>query len=149
MQRLSGGAGVAPALHRPLTGNVLVFVLEDDPEWGDWSVAQLRAQAKIHRLAINPVIYSELSLTFSTAEALDRTIDELGLTMIEMPPPALFLASKAFVLYRGRGGTKSNVLADFFIGAHAAVSRYPILTRDTRRYSTYFSSVKLIAPDQT
>lgn len=127
--------------------NVLVDVLEDDPEWADWSIGQLRAQSKIHRLAINPIIYSELSLTFSTVEALDRTINDLGLAMIELPRPALFLAGKAFVRYRRQGGQKSNVLADFFIGAHAAVSRYPLLTRDTRRYSTYFAGVSLIAPD--
>jgi len=127
--------------------NVLVDVLEDDPEWADWSIGQLRAQSKIHRLAINPIIYSELSLTFSTVDALDRTIDDLGLTMIEIPRPALFLAGKAFVRYRRQGGKKENVLADFFIGAHAAVSSYPLLTRDTRRYSTYFIDVKLITPD--
>ena len=127
--------------------NVLVNVLENDPEWADWSIGQLRAQSKVHRLAINPVIYSELSLTFSTIEALDQTIDELGLALIELPRPALFLACKAFVRYRRQGGTKSNVLADFYIGAHAAVSRYPLLTRDTRRYLSYFADVKLIAPE--
>lgn len=128
--------------------NVLVDVLEDDPEWAGWSIGQLRAQSKIHRLAINPVIYSELSLTFSTVEALDRAVDDLGLAVIEIPRPALFLAGKAFVRYRRQGGKKNNVLTDFFIGAQAAVSRYPILTRDSRRYSTYFTDVKLIAPDQ-
>jgi predicted nucleic acid-binding protein len=128
--------------------NVLVDVLEDDPEWADWSVSQLRAQSQIHRLAINPIIYAELSLTFSTVEALDRTVDDLGLTLMEIPKPALFLAGKAFVRYRRQGGRKQNVLADFFIGAHAAVSRYPLLTRDTRRYSSYFADVKLISPDQ-
>jgi predicted nucleic acid-binding protein len=126
--------------------NVLVDVLEDDPEWADWSIGQLRAQSKIHRLAINPVIYSELSLTFSTVEALDRTIGDLGLTMIEIPRPALFLAGKAFVRYRRQGGKKSNVLPDFFIGAHAAVAGYPVLTRDTQRYATYFSGVSLVSP---
>lgn len=127
--------------------NVLVDVLGNDPEWADWSIGQLRAQSRIHRLAINPVIYSELSLTFSTVEALDRTIDDLGLMMIEIPRPALFLAGKAFVRYRRQGGRKENVLADFFIGAHAAVSRCPILTRDTRRYSRYFLDVKVITPE--
>ncbi|MDX9943190.1 MAG: type II toxin-antitoxin system VapC family toxin [Azonexus sp.] len=127
--------------------NVLVDVLEDDPEWADWSIGQLRAQSKIHRLAINPVIYSELSLTFSTVEALDRAVDDLGLSIIEIPRPALFLAGKAFVRYRRQGGKKENVLADFFIGAHAAVSRFPVLTRDTRRYASYFASVTLIAPE--
>jgi len=127
--------------------NVLVDVLENDPEWADWSIGQLRAQAKIQRLAINPIIYSELSLTFSTVEALDRTIDSLGLTMIEVPRPALFLAGKAFLRYRRQGGTKGNVLGDFFIGAHAAVSGHAILTRDTRRFASYFPSVKLVTPD--
>ena len=126
--------------------NVLVDVLEDDPLWADWSIGQLRAQSKIHRLAINTIIYSELSLTFSTVEALDETVADLGLVMIEVPRPALFLAGKAFVRYRRHGGAKGNVLSDFFIGAHAAVSGYPLLTRDTRRYSSYFTDVKLIAP---
>lgn len=127
--------------------NVLVDVLEDDPEWADWSIGQLRAQSKIHRLAINPIIYAELSLTFSTVEALDQALDDLGLTMVELPRPALFIAGKAFVRYRRQGGTKGNVLGDFFIGAHAAVSKYPVLTRDTRRYASYFPSVNLIAPE--
>ena len=129
--------------------NVLVDVLENDPDWANWSIGQLRAQSKVYRLAINPIIYSELSLTFSTVEALDQTIEELGLVLIELPRAALFLAGKAFVRYRRQGGTKTNVLGDFFIGAHAAVSGHPVLTRDTRRYSAYFTDVKLIAPDVT
>ena len=128
--------------------NVLVDVLENDASWAEWSISQLRAQSKIHQLAINPIIYSELSLTFSTVEALDQTLDDLGLTMIEMPRAALFLAGKAFVRYRRQGGIKSNVLGDFFIGAHAAVSQYPLLTRDTRRYSSYFPGVDIIAPEE-
>ena len=124
--------------------NVLVDVLENDPEWADWSIGQLRAQSKV--LAINPIIYSELSLTFSTVEALDKAIEDLGLTLVEVPRSALFLAGKAFARYRRQSGTKNNVLADFFIGAHAAVSRLPLLTRDTRRYTSYFSDVKLVSP---
>ena len=126
--------------------NVLVDVLENDPDWADWSIGQLRAQSQIHPLAINPIIYAELSLTFSTVEALDDTLEKLGLTIMELPRPALFLAGKAFVRYRRAGGKKSNVLADFFIGAHAAVIGCPLLTRDTNRYQRYFPSVKLIAP---
>lgn len=126
--------------------NVLVDVLENDLTWVDWSIAQLRAQSKTQGLAINPIIYSELSLTFTSAETLDETIADLGLNFLELPRPALFLAGKAFIRYRRQGGTKNNVLADFFIGAHAAVARLPILTRDTRRYSAYFPGVALIAP---
>jgi predicted nucleic acid-binding protein len=125
--------------------NVLVDVLENDPDWSDWSVAQLRAQAQIHRLVINPVIYAELSLTFSTVEALDDALAGLQIPVIDIPRPALFLAGKAFVRYRRRGGTKTNVLADFFIGAHAAVAGLPVLTRDVRRVAGYFPTVALIA----
>ena len=78
---------------------------------------------------------------------MDKTIEDLGLALVEVPRPTLFLAGKAFVRYRRQGGNKNNVLADLFIGAHAAVSRYPLLTRDTRRYSSYFADVKLIAPE--
>lgn len=127
--------------------NVLVDVFEDDPQWADWSIGQLRAQSKIHRLAINPIIDAELSLTFSTVEALDKTLGDMGLVMLEVPRPALFLAGKAFVRYRRSGETKSNVLSDFFIGAHAAVSGLPVLTHDTTRYQSYFTGVVLIAPE--
>lgn len=127
--------------------NVLVDLLEDDPEWADWSVAQLRAQSQLHKLCINPVIYAELSLTFSTFEALDEVLDSLRLPVIELPRPALFLAGKAFAQYRRRGGTKANVLPDFFNGAHAAVARWPVLTRDASRYASYFPTVALVTPD--
>lgn len=126
--------------------NVLVDVLADDPEWADWSVAQLQMQSQIHRLIINPIIYAELSLTFSSVEALDEAVSGLELHVVEIPRPALFLAGKAFVKYRRHGGIKNNVLADFFIGAHAAVSGMPVLTRDTRRYKNYYPNVKLISP---
>ena len=126
--------------------NVLVDVLEDDPEWADWSIGQLRTQSRVHRLIINPVIYAELSLTFSTVEALDEVLAGMQLPVVEMPRPALFLAGKAFAQYRRRGGTKGNVLADFFIGAHAAVAGWPILTRDGSRYQSYFPTVNLVMP---
>ncbi|SFM45973.1 type II toxin-antitoxin system VapC family toxin [Variovorax sp. OV329] len=126
--------------------NVLVDMLENDPDWADWSIGQLRAQSQVRKLVINPVIYAELSLTFSSAESLDDTLAALQIAVVEIPRPALFLAGKAFVKYRRQGGTKSNVLADFFIGAHAAVARWPVLTRDVHRYSAYFPTVELIAP---
>lgn len=126
--------------------NVLVDVLEDDPEWADWSVAQLRAQSKVHRLVINPIIYAELSLTFSTFEGLDGVLASLELPVEEVPRPALFLAGKAFVKYRREGGSKHNVLGDFFIGAHAAVNGWPVLTRDPRRYRHHFPSVTVVSP---
>ena len=128
--------------------NVLVDVLENDPDWADWSVAQLRAQAQIHRLVINPVIYAELSLTFATVEALDDALAGLQIPVMDIPKPALFLAGKAFVKYRRQGGTRTNVLADFFIGAHAAVAGLPGLTRDVRRDAGHLPAVLLISPTE-
>ena len=126
--------------------NVLVDVLQNDPQWADGSIAQLRAQAQLHALAINPVIYAELSLSFSTFEALDRVVATMELAMREVPRPALFLAGKAYLQYRRRGGAKAQVLPDFFIGAHAAVEGWPLLTRDASRFRTYFPRLEVIAP---
>ncbi len=126
--------------------NVLVDVLQDDPQWADWSVAKIRAQSRVHELAINPIIYAEISLSFSTLEALDGVVDSLRLSMRDIPRPALFLAAKAFIQYRRRGGRKTQVLPDFFIGAHAAVAGWTLLTRDASRFRTYFPSLQVIAP---
>ena len=126
--------------------NVLVDVLQDDPQWADWSISQLRAQASIHPLIINPIIYAEVSLSFSTLEGLDSAVLTLALQLREIPRPALFLAAKAYAQYRKRGGSKLQVLPDFFIGAHAAVEGWPLLTRDASRFKTYFPTLDLIAP---
>ena len=126
--------------------NVLVDVLSNEPQWADWSIHQLRMQSKIHVLSINPIIYAELSSAFTKIEDLENVVKTMQLKMIQIPRPALFLAAKAFHLYRQRGGVKHNVLGDFFIGAHAAVNQVPILTRDTQRYQTYFPTVRLISP---
>lgn len=125
---------------------VLVDVLQDDPEWAEWSIGQLRAQAKIHELVIDPVVYAELSLSFSALENLDRVVATMKLAMREIPRPALFLAGKAYLQYRRRGGIKTQVLPDFFIGAHAAVEGWPLLTRDASRFRTYFPSLDVVAP---
>ncbi|PIV32871.1 MAG: DNA-binding protein [Lysobacterales bacterium CG02_land_8_20_14_3_00_62_12] len=126
--------------------NVLVDVLEDDPDWAEWSLVQLRAQSQVHDLIINPVIYAELSLAFDSVQRLDRVIASIGISLHDLPRPALFLAGRAFVKYRRAGGSKANVLADFFIGAHAAVIDCAILTRDPRRYRNYFPTVALVTP---
>src|SRR5258706_13894197 len=127
--------------------NVLVDVLEDDPKWADWSVRQLRAQSQVHELFINPVIYAELSLAFESVQALDDTIVGLALVFRELSRPALFLAGRAFVRYRRERGARSNMLADFFIGAQAAVLGCGILTRDALPYHPYFKTRPLITPD--
>ena len=126
--------------------NVLMDVLENDPEWADWSIGQMRTHAKVHELAINDIIYAELSLAFERIEELDAAVESLALRVLDIPRPALFLAGKAFLRYRRNGGTKANVLPDFLIGAHAAVEGVGILTRDVRRYASYFPSVSVISP---
>ena len=126
--------------------NVLIDVVQDDPQWAAWSVGQLRAQARLHELAINPVIYAELSLSYTTLEALDRVVRTLELRLCEVPRPALYLAGRAYLQYRQRGGQKTGVLPDFFIGAHAAVEGWPLLTRDAARFRTYFPTLEIVAP---
>ena len=126
--------------------NVLVDVLQNDPQWADWSVAQMRAQSSLHALVINPIIYAEMSLSFSTLEALDDVVATLALDLREIPRPALFLAAKAYAQCRRRGGSKLQVLPDFFIGAHAAVEGWPLLTRDASRFRTYFPTLDVLAP---
>jgi hypothetical protein len=126
--------------------NVLVDVLQDDPQWAEWSIGQMRAQAALHALVINPVIYAEMSLSFSTIEALDDVVQTLALELREIPRPALFLAAKAYAQYRRRGGRRAQVLPDFFIGAHAAVEGWPLLTRDASRFKTYFPTLDVLAP---
>lgn len=114
--------------------------------WFEWSVKTLEQLDQSNQLVINPVIYAEASITFNTIESYQSYIDELGFNLFEIPKEALFLAGKAFLSYRKRKGNKSNVLPDFFIGAHAAVNNYKLVTRDKDRFSTYFPTVELIIP---
>jgi predicted nucleic acid-binding protein len=127
--------------------NVLLDVLQEDPRWSGWSQEQLETASLTDRLAINAVIYSELSMAFARIEELEAVISEAALMVDAIPREALFLAGKVFLDYRRRKGSKQGVLPDFYIGAHAAVNGYPILTRDTARYRSYFPTVRLIAPD--
>ncbi|MDX8439039.1 type II toxin-antitoxin system VapC family toxin [Mesorhizobium australafricanum] len=127
--------------------NVLLDLVTDDPNWADWSVAQLEAASLNGPLLINDVVYAELAVRYARIEDLDAFLDAAGLEMAPMPRTALFLAGKAFTLYRRSGGHKTGVLPDFIIGAHAAVGRLSLLTRDVGRYRTCFPSLKLITPD--
>ena len=127
--------------------NVLLDVLQNDPQWADWSQGQLESASLTDSLAINAVIYSELSLAFERIEELEAVLSEASLSVEPIPREALFLAGKAFLTYRrSRKGTKQGVLPDFYIGAHAAVGAIAILTRDVSRYRSYFPTVKLITP---
>ena len=126
---------------------VLIDVLENDPKWANWSQRQLEVAALNHPLAINAVIYAELSVGFRRMEECDAMLASAKIDLRDIPREALFLAGKAFQRYRARGGTRTSTLPDFFIGAHAAVLDIPLLTRDVRRYADYFPSLVLLAPD--
>lgn len=129
-----------------LDANVILDIWNADPAWSIWSSTQMRNQSLLHKLAVNPIIYSEISVSFTTPATLNRRLAELEVEVLDIPREAAFLAGKAYIHYRRRGGPKNNLLPDFFIGAHAAVLGCALLTRDTRRYVTYFPSVRLIAP---
>lgn len=130
-----------------LDTNVLLDVVTDDAAWRPWSEQQLEAAALRDRLGLCPSVYAELSPAFATIESLDEMLAIAGIAIVPMPRPALFLAGKVFLEYRRRGGSRTGVLADFFVGAQAAVERAPLITRDAARYRTYFPTVELIAPE--
>jgi predicted nucleic acid-binding protein len=127
--------------------NVLVDVLENDPDWADWSIGQLRAQAQIHRLVINPVIYAELAPCYRDERDLNlHLLPTTDFKRLALPYSAGFPAARAFAAYRKAGGARLSPLPDFFIGAHAEAEGHTLLTRDPLRYRTYFPKVKLIVP---
>jgi predicted nucleic acid-binding protein len=116
------------------------------PRWANWSQHQLESWSIKGRLFINGVVYAEASVGFTRIEGWDALLATMPIELVEAPRPALFLAGKVFQQYRRSGGRRAGVLPDFFIGAHAAVARLPLLTRDTRRYRTYFPQLELVAP---
>ena len=129
-----------------IDSNVLFDLLSDDPIWYRWSASALAAAALESHLAINPVIYAETSVRFKTPEEFDELFPSTEFRREPLPYAAAFLAAKAHLAYRRSGGVRTSTLPDFFIGAHAAVAGCRLLTRDARRYRTYFPSVELIAP---
>jgi predicted nucleic acid-binding protein len=126
--------------------NVLLDVATQDPEWGRWSTRALEAAADESSLAINPLIFAEVSVRFRRIEDLELALPASLFRREPLPYEAAFLAGKAFLKYRRRAGQHRAPLPDFYIGAHAAVADYRLLTRDATRYRTYFPTVELIAP---
>ncbi|MGI8661726.1 MAG: type II toxin-antitoxin system VapC family toxin [Acidimicrobiales bacterium] len=126
--------------------NVLLDIFTEDDNWLEWSNEALGAAAEAGPLYINPVIYAEVSVRFSLVEELEDALPSGEFCRAALPWAAAFLAGKAFVSYRRNRGAASAPLPDFFIGAHAAVEDLVLLTRDTRRYRTYFPTVRLLAP---
>jgi predicted nucleic acid-binding protein len=126
--------------------NVLLDIFTRDPKWLGWSLARLEDASLQGPVLINDVIYAETSARYRDLGDFERALMNVGVTIAPMPREALFLAGKAFVQYRAAGGGRTGVLSDFFIGAHAATLAIPVLTRDVRRYRSYFPTVQLIAP---
>jgi predicted nucleic acid-binding protein len=127
--------------------NVLLDLVTDDPLWAEWSQQQLDLASAQDQLAINDIVYAELSIGYRRIEELDAMILDAGLVNAPIPRAALFLAGKAFQRYRSAGGRKTGVLPDFFIGAHAVVADAILITRDAARYRSYFLGIMLIAPN--
>jgi len=126
--------------------NILLDVATEDPRWGEWSAQALEAAADESPLVINPLIYAEVSIGFATIEELEDAVPSTVFRREALPYEAAFLAGKSFLDYRRRGGHRGSPLPDFYIGAHAAIAGFHLLTRDATRYRTYFPTVKLIAP---
>ena len=127
--------------------NVILDLLTEDETWLAWSSSALARAADESRLAINPLVYAEVSIGFQRIEEVEDALPPETFTRLALPWEAAFLAGKCFLEYRRRGGSRRSPLPDFYIGAHAAVSRMRLLTRDPRRYRAYFPRLVLIAPD--
>lgn len=126
--------------------NILIDVLTPDTKWEMWSVSMLGRLSSVGELIINEIVYAEFSARYESRAVVDAVVAELGVRLHRMPLDAIYTAGRTFSAYRKRGGTRTSLLPDFFIGAHALTLGIPILTRDVRRYQTYFPDVTLIAP---
>ena len=124
--------------------NILIDILGGDPVWAERSIAALANRARHGPLAINDIVYAELAAGFAKQAKLDKEVAAMRLVIAPMAKNALFLAGQAFRRYRAGGGARANVLADFFVGAQAAADKWPLLTRDAKRYRTYFPTVELV-----
>lgn len=138
----------ADAVATLVDSNVLLDLFTEDPHWSEWSAAALAAARDAGILVINPIVYAEVSVRFTGIEELDEALPAADFLREELPYTAGFLAGKAYTRYRAQGGTKRSPIADFYIGAHAAVCRYRLLTRDAARYRTYFPKLRIVAPDR-
>ncbi len=125
---------------------VLLDLFTNDANWADWSENILEKYSQTNSLYMNSIVYTEVSIGFNQVEEVEKAINALNIKVLEMPREALFLAGKTFLKYRKNKGTKTSPLPDFFIGAHASVSGFKLITRDTAKYKTYFPQVKLIHP---
>ncbi len=127
---------------------ILLDLFTDDPIWADWSENILDQYSQTNTLYINSIVYTEVSIGFNRIEELETAISQLDIKVLEIPREALFLTGKVYLKYRKNKGTKNSPLPDFFIGAHSMISKFDLITRDSRKYKTYFPQLKLIHPDK-
>ncbi len=123
---------------------VLLDLFTNDQNWGEWSENILEKYSLTNTLYINSIVYSEVSIGFNKIEEIEQALSELDIKVLEIPREALFLAGKTFLNYRKNKGTKASTLPDFFIGAHANISKFDLITRDTSKYKPYFPQTRLI-----
>jgi predicted nucleic acid-binding protein len=126
--------------------NVLFDYLSEDADWFDWSTHMLSDAAERGPIVINPIVYAEICVRYERVEDVDAALSPDYFVRAPLPWDAAFLAAKCFERHRRRGGRRTSALPDFFIGAHAAVAGLTLLTRDARRYRTYFPRLKMITP---
>ena len=128
--------------------NVLLDVATNDPKWSDWSGSALAECTERATLILNPIIYAEVSIGYSTIEALNAALPSNLYQREGLPWEAGFLAGKSFLAYKRRGGARNTPLPDFYIGAHAAIEHLALLTRDVARYRTYFPNLTILSPSE-
>jgi predicted nucleic acid-binding protein len=127
--------------------NVLLDLIEPRSSWSNWAEEQILHWGDRETLAINPIIFAEVSAAFDNYEELDAALPEAWYAREDLPWEAAYLAGQSFVPYRRRMGIRRSPMPDFYIGAHALVRGHQLLTRDPKRYRTYFPNLKLITPD--
>ncbi len=125
---------------------VILDIVTEDPKWFEWSSSILEKHARQSQLFINPIIYAEISIGFQKIEELETALSSSTFKKIPLPWEASFLAGKAFLQYRKSGGHKALPLPDFFIGAHAIIEGWSLLTRDTKRFQYYYPKLKILSP---
>ena len=125
---------------------ILLDLFTNDPDWADWSENILGQYSQTNTLYINSIIYTEVSIGFNLIEEFEAALEQAGIKVLEIPREALFLAGKVFLNYRKSKGTKHSTLPDFYIGAHAMVSTFDLITRDISKFKTYFPNLNLIYP---
>jgi predicted nucleic acid-binding protein len=126
--------------------SIVLDLFTADALYCERSMALLSIWGATHELCIDDIVYAEVSVGFGRIEMLDQALTGSGFRHLPIPKEALFLAGKAFMGYRRRGGARLSPLPDFFIGAHAAVADIPLLTRDPQRIRACYPTVRILEP---